>query len=602
MDDDRAIAGRYRLDEQVGAGGMGDVWRGLDLELGRVVALKRSRVGDDGQFRREARIAAGLHHPRVVTVFDVVVDGDERWLVMEYLPSRSLGRVLDDDGPLSPGAAARVGAQVADALAGMHERSMVHRDVTPGNILVADDGTAKLTDFGIARWAEVTRTGDALVAGTPGYLPPEVAAGREAGPAADVFALGATLFAAVEGHSPWGGDEVEPAARFQRAVAGEVSPSEAAGELGPVLASMLAKDPADRPSARTAKSMLAEVAGVHLASAPVTVAGRTSRRSRRWVLAGAAVALVAVTVATTLVVADRMPPGESAAALPEYGTMGDHRTADPCALLIEDTVSPYGKVFPDTEYGNFNRCGYWIKPEPIGEEIVSAAVELLGPDDGAGPTGEFGVKAWPPAVEGLCSRYLDLFDAHRVLVTARSGTTDPKTLCAIADSLLTGAMSVAARGQVPRRSRPLAPNSLSERTACEMAQEADVVKAAGPGLVSSPGFGGWACFYDAADRDVEISVDFAREQESQFARDDRRQDRFSGRRAVWATTLSGDDGQDTCLIKLEYRPYFKDTEEGDDWVEVIYFDVELDSGATAEQRCAVAESLARSVAARNPSG
>ncbi|GAB3898032.1 hypothetical protein GCM10029964_081850 [Kibdelosporangium lantanae] len=163
------------------------VWRGTDTELGREVALKRSQVGDHGQIRREARVGAGLLHQNVITVFDTVTDGGERWLVMEYLPSRSLEQILETGKPLAEPEVVKIGVQVASALTAMHERGMVHRDIKPGNILVTDDGVAKLTDLGIARWAEVTRTGGAQIAGTLGYLAPEVADGHEATAASDVF-------------------------------------------------------------------------------------------------------------------------------------------------------------------------------------------------------------------------------------------------------------------------------------------------------------------------------------------------------------------------------------------------------------------------------
>ncbi|NUT92615.1 MAG: serine/threonine protein kinase [Saccharothrix sp.] len=179
---------------------MGVVWRGTDLELRRVVALKRAGGGDGEGIRREARIGAGVHHPNVISVFDVVVEGDERWLVMEYLPARSLAEVNRADGPMAPDRVTRVGAQIAGALAAMHAKGMVHRDITPANVLVTDSGTAKLADLGVATWGQVTLTGTARTAGTPGYLPPEVLAGQGVTPAADMYALGVTLSTAVEGH------------------------------------------------------------------------------------------------------------------------------------------------------------------------------------------------------------------------------------------------------------------------------------------------------------------------------------------------------------------------------------------------------------------
>lgn len=195
------VAGRYRLEEAVGTGGMGEVWRATDLELRRDVALKLARTGDDEEIRREARIGAGLHHPNVISVFDVAEDDGRRWLVMEYLPARSLAEICRTDGPISPELAARVGTQIAGALAAMHAKGMVHRDITPANILVTEDGTAKLADLGVAMWDQVTLTGSAKNAGTAGYVAPEVIQGYRATPKADLYALGVTLSAATEGQA-----------------------------------------------------------------------------------------------------------------------------------------------------------------------------------------------------------------------------------------------------------------------------------------------------------------------------------------------------------------------------------------------------------------
>lgn len=209
---------------------MGEVWRAADLELRRTVALKLASSGDGEETRREARIGAGLHHPNVITVFDVVVEGDRRWLVMEYLPARSLADINREDGPIAPSLAAHVGTQVAAALAAMHAKGMVHRDITPANILVTDDGTAKLADLGVAAWAQVTLTGSARSAGTPGFAAPEVVNGHRATPASDVFSLGVTLSVAVEGQS----DE-----RFTNALSALTDP-----------------DPGRRPSADEAARLL----------------------------------------------------------------------------------------------------------------------------------------------------------------------------------------------------------------------------------------------------------------------------------------------------------------------------------------------------------
>src|SRR6266545_3702928 len=191
---------------------MGVVWRAVDVELGRVVAVKHAKPGNGSkgaeQLLREAKNAARVLHAHAVTLFDAVREGAEVWLVMEYLPAESLAAVLGREGRLEPRRVARIGVQVADALAALHAGGLVHRDVKPGNVLVTADGVAKLTDFGVSRWTEETLTQTGPVVGTPAYLAPEVAKGREATPASDVFSLGATLYAAVEGRPPVGVDRV----------------------------------------------------------------------------------------------------------------------------------------------------------------------------------------------------------------------------------------------------------------------------------------------------------------------------------------------------------------------------------------------------------
>ncbi|GEP38130.1 hypothetical protein NPS01_17930 [Nocardioides psychrotolerans] len=204
------LAGRYRLDREVGRGGMGSVWLAHDERLGREVAIKRvghlpgESLPHLARAMREARSTAALNHRNVVAVYDAVEEGEHLWLVMEYVPGRTLSEITAAEGPMDPIRAARIGAQVADGLAAAHALGMVHRDVKPGNILVTDDDVAKISDFGIARSLaddQLTQTG--LMVGTPAYFAPELARGADASPASDVWALGATLFAAVEGHGPY---------------------------------------------------------------------------------------------------------------------------------------------------------------------------------------------------------------------------------------------------------------------------------------------------------------------------------------------------------------------------------------------------------------
>ncbi len=257
------IAGRYTLEREVGRGGMGVVWLARDEVLGRHVAMKRVGMfpgGNDPDLERaarEARLAATLNHPHVVAVFDLVTDGDEQWLVMEYVDCVTLGGLVKRDGPLDPDLAAHLVGQAAQALAAAHAAGIVHRDVKPANILVTAANQVKLTDFGIARAvadASLTQTG--LVTGSPAYLAPEVAAGSKATNASDVWSLGATLFHALVGHPPYEITE-NPLGTLYKIINEDPPRLTGAGWLGPVLESTMATDPEDRWSMERVRDVLA---------------------------------------------------------------------------------------------------------------------------------------------------------------------------------------------------------------------------------------------------------------------------------------------------------------------------------------------------------
>jgi serine/threonine protein kinase len=260
------LGGRYRIGECIGSGAMGVVWTAWDRRLARTVAVKQlslPRDGDPVEVRtariramREGRIAARVVHARAIAVFDVVTHDSMPWLVMEYLPSRSLATVLAERGPLPPTEVARIGAQIADALTAVHEAGIVHGDVKPGNVLLTDDGVAKLTDFGVSRasW-DTSATGGGAVAGTPGYFAPEVARGGDPTPASDVFSLGATLYAAVENELVCG--RLDNTLAVLHAMAeGRLRPATRAGVLGRPLSAMLRRDPAHRPDTTRLRSAL----------------------------------------------------------------------------------------------------------------------------------------------------------------------------------------------------------------------------------------------------------------------------------------------------------------------------------------------------------
>ncbi|PFX03379.1 Serine/threonine-protein kinase PknB [Nocardia farcinica] len=348
MTADRLIAGRYRLAERIGTGAMGVVWRATDERLQRVVAVKqlllapgltREQAQDAKQrAMREGRIAARLHHPHAITVFDVAEEDGQPWLVMEYMPAPSLAAEIAGGRTLPPHQVADIGAQAAAALAAAHAAGIMHRDVKPANLLVGN-GTVKITDFGISRAVgDVTVTATGFLAGTPAYLAPEVARGEDPSPASDVFALGATLYAAVEGAPPFGeGDN--PLAVLHAVARGEIPPPRRAGPLAPVLMRLLAADPVARPSMPEAARALADVAAGRtpaLAAAPAAtrvmptpgadstaVFGSGSAEAggaRRPTLLLVAIAAVAVLALAGLLLATRDRDGADDTAAPPVAT------------------------------------------------------------------------------------------------------------------------------------------------------------------------------------------------------------------------------------------------------------------------------------------
>jgi eukaryotic-like serine/threonine-protein kinase len=273
----RLVAGRYRLNGQIGQGAMGIVWRGRDELLDRDVAVKEIRLatagptGKDTAYQRtlrEAKTAARLSHPGLITVFDVVEEDGSPWIVMELVRSRSLDQVVAQDGPLRPAEAAAVGERLLSALACAHAAGVLHRDVKPSNVLITPDGGAVLTDFGIATFeGDPSLTQAGMVVGTPSFTAPERIKGEPATPASDLWSLGATLYTAVEGRGPFdrpGGSPVVMAA-----VVNEDAPqAPSAGPLGPVIEALLRTSPADRPDAGQAAQLLSAAAEQARSGAP----------------------------------------------------------------------------------------------------------------------------------------------------------------------------------------------------------------------------------------------------------------------------------------------------------------------------------------------
>ncbi len=269
----KLLADRYDAIRLLGRGAMGEVWLARDTVLQRDVAIKRiaTTPGVDwdqtlvDRMVREARLAAALQHPHVVGIFDIVRDGAGiPHVVMEYIPGETLAQRLRREGHLAPAEAGRLMSGICAALAMAHARGILHRDIKPANILVDHSGAAKLADFGIARLtgrdeAALTQTGQFM--GTIHYLAPEIALGREATTASDMYAVGATLFTLVEGRAPLDHDPDEAtAAQLVRLVSEPMRVPRQAGPLQELIVALLDREPHNRPDAQTTSSWLGEVA------------------------------------------------------------------------------------------------------------------------------------------------------------------------------------------------------------------------------------------------------------------------------------------------------------------------------------------------------
>ncbi|WP_127502713.1 serine/threonine-protein kinase [Actinoplanes solisilvae] len=257
--DERLIAGRYRLGALLGRGGMGSVWLADDELLDRPVAIKQVTL-DEGPGARvraldEARAAASVVHPGTVRILDLVRDADDPWIVMEALTGRTLGATIKQDGPLPVEQVRRIGLRLLDALEAVHRAGVVHRDVKPGNVQLCDDGRVVLIDFGIA-WTPDDASGPPAdgFQGSPAFVSPEQLYGSRPEPASDLFSLGATLYAAVEGRSPF--DRGDLFATVLAVTEATPAPFHRAGPLARVIAGLLAADPAQRWTIAQARSAL----------------------------------------------------------------------------------------------------------------------------------------------------------------------------------------------------------------------------------------------------------------------------------------------------------------------------------------------------------
>jgi serine/threonine protein kinase len=359
-DEGRLVAGRYRIIERIGTGAMGAVWKAQDEVLARTVAIKQlllqpsleSNDAEDARQRtmREGRIAARLHHPNAITVFDVVTDeNDQPCLIMEYLNSTSLAEVLQARTTLPPPEVARIGAQVAAALKEAHAVGIVHRDIKPGNILLGGNGVVKITDFGISRAKDdvtVTKTG--MIAGTPAYLAPEVAIGGDPGPESDIFSLGSTLYAACEGQPPFGLSE-NTLSLLHAVAAGQINPPRQSGPLASVLAVLLHPDIHHRPTAEEAEELLSAVARGEVPLGNMGMADQTQLANVAGVLGAGALGAGALGAAATHPFDEDLASGHSGSLLDDRPT-----PAGPFYDDDSDDDYPAGSGYPEDDYDHYD--------------------------------------------------------------------------------------------------------------------------------------------------------------------------------------------------------------------------------------------------------
>ncbi|WP_399880316.1 serine/threonine-protein kinase [Streptomyces sp. BBFR51] len=636
------FADRYVLREVIGAGRGGDVWLAHDTVVGQDVALKPERTDGEGEtaVRRllgEPRAMAKFRgHPHVVTLFDVVRVEQDRagtrdlageqtfWFVMEYVP----GGGLDLRTPLSPARAARVGAQLADALAALHEAGIVHCDVKPSNIGLTRYGTAKLLDFGavyrVGGTETITVNGPSSF--TPDYAAPELARGNLPRPASDVFCLAATLCALVTGAPPRGGvsqeagalsdgagDDAEEADRLKywKAEQGVVELDAAAvGPLYPVLTAMLQRDPRRRPDAAEARQLLEDVAATGPKPSRDTAGTITGRRPRRRPLLTAALGIGAVLALGLVVVHDQGDGGKAVSQSVQSGLeqdpsdgepetlIGDPHTADVCALTDPAALSRFsdGEARVDVDYGNFDRCDVLVGIDDRTRIDVSIRVLRGSSPEGSTPSrtvGRIGVRE-EPAERDECELLLtsDGDTASRVEVRASMGKGSVvggnATLCTVADSAATSAAEVLNLGPLPRRSPAYPRTSLAWANACELldTKALSVV----PGLkvdVPDVGVAGWSCEWSSDVDELDAEIAFFRDQ-PKSAVNGATTVTLSGYRSV-----VGPDDPDTCTAFVEYRRYSgRDAETA---AEMVRLDVT--GQQPMEKLCTMARALAASAAA-----
>ena len=646
------FAGRYVLKEVIGAGRSGDVWLAHDKVVGQDVALKPERIEGDREtaVRRllgEPRAMAKFRdHPHVVTLFDVVTvpqDGegegggrgeDTYWFIMEYVP----GGGLDREPPMSPQRAARIGAELADALTALHEAGIVHCDIKPANIGLTGRGTAKLLDFGAAHRSGGTETvtANGPSSFTPAYAAPELARGNIPRAESDVFCLGATLYALVTGspprgnvsdgddeHRQEGGGDGEDTERLThwKAERGVVEmDAEAVGPLYPVLTSMLQRDPRHRPGAAEVKGLLSAIAGPEPDASERTFDDNdelVDDGRRRWPLLAASLGISAA-IALTLVlvpddnsderatdqagqsrIADEASNGSGKSS--GQSLIGDPRTADLCKLT--DTTARglgrFGEAQVDVDYGNFDRCDVLVHTG--GENRIDVSLDLR---PGSRPEssqpdrtiGSIDILEEEPADDECELKLVPARAADGILVGVRVNVGDgtvtggAATLCTVADSAAQSAADVLNQGPIPRRTSPYPKDSLAWSKACDLldAKALSVVPGIKAGAPGEVGVAKWNCEWFSDVDDLETEVSFFRDQPKTAADGD--SIRLSGYDAI----VEAED--DTCTVFVEYREYSGVNAE----TAAEMLRLQVDGRRPSAELRSMATALARSAAAKLP--
>ncbi|GAA2430495.1 serine/threonine-protein kinase [Streptomyces macrosporus] len=415
----RLIAGRYRLLSRLGHGGMGTVWRAKDETIDREVAVKEPRLPDHlpereranafERMRREARAAARLDHPAVVTVHDVAVEDGRPWIVMEFVQGRSLGDVLAE-GTLDTREAARIGLEVLGALEAAHRAGILHRDVKPDNVMLGPYGRVVLTDFGIARIEGETRLTDTGgFVGSPEFVAPERVLGRRPGPASDLWSLGVVLYAAVEGVSPF--RRANTPATLQSVLnSTPAAPASARGPLAEVVNRLLDKEPDRRPNAAEVRRLLEEAARppapapTHVVQGGGGAAGGV--RIGRKTLFGVGAGVLAAAVVAGLVIADPF-----AGPLPDGWQTREEKALGATLAVPEHYVRStpdemddgHWVAYHDPSYSLSVELGLFKKAEDGLDEIAgSATAEAYSDVEAMEDTddGDFSFMAEDPAPEG----------------------------------------------------------------------------------------------------------------------------------------------------------------------------------------------------------